>query len=132
MVSICKHDLTPPSGSEKWGEIQSRNLLNHSKCPEIPKVSSIQGFLSPLAVEVRAHTPVVESLQQEGAHAGPGTPSNGVTEDKSLQTVTVVRLSIQDVKYLLIQTLSLGRGESFLALCMQPMYVLALFSILLL
>ena len=93
-------------------------------------MSSIQGYVSfkdltPLAVEVRAHTPVVEPLQQEGAHAGPSTPSNGVTEDKSLQTVTVVRLSIQDVKYLLIQTLSLGReGKkgSFLPLCKQPMY----------
>ena len=94
-------------------------------------MSSIQGFPSPLAVEVRAHTPVVESLQQEGAHAGPGTPSNGVTEDKSLQTVTVVRLSIQDVKYLLIQTLSLGR-EGKLFSTLHAAHVLALFSSLLL
>lgn len=81
-----------------------------------------------LAVEVRVHTPVVESLQQEGAHTRPSTPGNGVTEDKPLQTVTIVRLSIQDVKYLFIQTLSLeieGRKKSeskFLALCMQSMY----------
>ena len=80
-------------------------VQRHQRCPR---------FLSPLAVEVRAHIPVIESLKQEGAHAGPGTPSNGVTEDKPLQTVTVVRLSIQDVKYLLIQTLSLGRvGKLF-------------------
>lgn len=90
--------------------------------------SSIQGRpLKLLAVELTVHTPVVESLQQEGPHARPSTPSNGVTEDKPLQTVTVVRLSIQDVKYLFVQTLSLGiegrkTSESeFLALCMQPM-----------
>lgn len=78
-------------------------------------------------MELTVHRPVVESLQQEGPHARPSTPGNGVTEDKPLQTVTVVRLSIQDVKYLFVQTLSLGiegrkTSESkFLALCMQPM-----------
>lgn len=84
-------------------------------------------------MEVRAHTPVIEPLQQEGAHAGPSTPSNGVTEDKSLQTVTVVRLSIQDVKYLLIQTLGLGReGKNRkLFTTLHAAHVLALFSSLL-
>ena len=55
--------------------------------------------------------PVSESLQQERPHTGPCTPGNGVTEHKPLQAVAVVCLSVKDVKYLLIQTLSLQKQK---------------------
>ena len=57
---------------------------------------------------------ISESLQQERPHARPSAPSNGVTEYKPFQAVTVVSLSVQNVKYLLIQTLSLRRQKATL------------------